>query len=147
MSSISTAFDDRVSVSSPIGRSESLSWAFINFAMNKIADRVFDDDLYESLEERKPSISTMVDAAIALSGLSPQDRKAVQIEPFSGELGLVWASGRAKRVKAIFGPERGAYSVYHEHMLNGRVVDHHLEPQLDVEDPSYLRQRLAWLHT
>ncbi len=136
-------FNSRISASSPIGSSENLSYALMHRSLNKIADEVFNDDLYESTEERRPNTSVILEAALVLSQL-PSEIDRAEIEPYSGELSLVWRSGRTKRVKAMFGPGKKSFSVYHEQLVNGRVVEHHLRPQAN---DAYLRDRLAWLHT
>jgi hypothetical protein len=137
-------YREATSVASPIKSAEEVRFAVMHRFFNKMVDAVYDQDLYESDEEPKPRPMTIIAAADALSTLSPEDVNTVEIEPYSGELGLVWKSGRTKRVKAMFGPGRDAYSVYYEHMLNGHVVEHHLQSD---PDHGYLRQRLAWLHT
>lgn len=144
MNALSVPFDTHMTASSPMDSTENLCFALLRLSINKIADGVFNDDLYESAEERRPSGSVVVAAAATLSQLPSLERERAEIEPYSGELSLVWRSGRTKRVKAMFGPEKKSFSVYHEHLVNGRVVEHHLRPQAnDV----YLRDRLAWLHT
>ncbi len=143
MSALSTIFDARISASSPIGSTENLSFVLMHRSLNKIADEVFNDDMYESTEERRPSTSAILEAALVLSQL-PSEIDRVEIEPYSGELSLIWKSGRAKRVKAMFGPEKKSFSVYHEQLMSGRVVEHHLRPQAN---DTYLRDRLAWLRT
>lgn len=113
-------------------------------AVNRIVDALRDLDLYESEDELKPSPQAIVAAAGALIALSPQDAESVEIEPYSGELSLIWRAGGNKRVKAMFGQERNSYSVYYERMAGGRVVECHLRPNADN---SYLVDRLTWLHT
>jgi hypothetical protein len=133
------------SAASPItADDEPLQFAVMHRLLNKVIDAAYDEELYESEQELKPRPAAIVAAVQALATLSDQDADTVEVEPFSGELGLVWKSGRSKRVKAMFGPEREFYSVYHERMLNGRVIERHLEPH---PDHGYLRQRLDWLRT
>jgi hypothetical protein len=111
--------------------------------VNRLVDVLSNPDLYESDNEPRPSGAAILAAADALVQLEARDKDNVEIEPYSGELSLVWRAGREKRVKTMFGQEKGSYSVYYERMLNGRVVEHHLEPNASHE---YLRGRLAWLH-
>jgi hypothetical protein len=144
MNALSAVFDSKITASSPIGSTEDISFALLHRSLNKITDKVFEDDLYESAEEQRPQASALVSAALALSFLSLQDMDTVEIEPYSGELGLVWKSGRTKRVKAMFRAKDEYFSVYHEQMIGGRVSEHHLQPNADND---YLRNRLAWLRT
>jgi hypothetical protein len=147
MNAVEVFSREGVSTASPIKTADDVRWAVMRGMINKLTDAVYDADLYESDDEAKPRLGAIIDAAFTLASLPSRDAAAAEIEPYSGELGLVWKSGRAKRVKAMFGQERNSYSVYFEQMLNGHVVDHHLEPHLDIDDNSYLRQQLAWLHT
>jgi hypothetical protein len=110
--------------------------------LKKLLDALSDADLYESDAELKPSPSAILAAAEALAHLQPQEADRVEIEPYSGELSLIWRTGRNKRVKAMFGQEKNSYSIYYEEMLNGRVVDGRLEPNADH---TLLKDRLAWL--
>jgi hypothetical protein len=110
-------------------------------ALNKLLDAISDVDLYES-NEVKISPSAVIAAAEALEQLTSQEVDKVEIEPYSGELSLIWRAGRDKRVKAMFGPEKNSYSLYYERMLNGRVVEQRLEPNANH---AYLKDRLAWL--
>ena len=145
MSAIAEVFYRQgISAASPIKDAQQVRFAVMHRFFNKMVDAAYDSDLYESKDEPRPRAMTIIAAADVLSTLSAQDVNSVEIEPYSGEVGLVWKSGRTKRVKAMFGPERDSYSVYYEQMLNGRVTEHHLEPN---PDELYLRQRLAWLHT
>jgi hypothetical protein len=110
--------------------------------LNKIATEVSDADLYELRDEEKPSAKAILNAANTLGVLSLEESKAAEIEPFFGELGLIWHSGgRNKRVKAMFALD-GSLSVYHEQIVDKRVTDYHLQPGATVE---YLQERLAWL--
>jgi len=111
--------------------------------VNRLVDALSNPDLYESKDELRPSGAAILAAADVLIHVEPQDKDSVEIEPYSGELSLIWRSGREKRVKAMFGQEKGSYSVYHERVINSRVVEHHLEPNANHE---YLTGRLAWLH-
>jgi hypothetical protein len=110
-------------------------------ALNKLMDAVSDVDLYES-NEPKISPSAIIAAAEALEQLTPQEVDKVEVEPYSGELSLIWRAGRDRRVKAMFGPEKNSYSVYYERMFNGRVVEHRLNANADH---AFLKDRLAWL--
>jgi hypothetical protein len=110
--------------------------------LKKLLDALSDGDLYESDEELKPSPSAILAAAEALGHLRAQDADRVEIEPYSGELSLIWRAGRNKRVKAMFGQEKNSYSIYYEEMSNGRVVDGRLEPNANH---TLLKERLAWL--
>jgi len=136
-----------ISATSVINTAEQIRFAGIYRLVNKVADAAFDSDLYESVGEERPSPSAIVAAVEALASVSFQEANNVQIEPYPGEVGLVWKSGRNKRVKAMFGPEPHSYSVYYEQMVNGHVVDHHLEPHIEPSNHDYLKQRLAWLRT
>jgi len=110
--------------------------------VNMLMDVLSDVNLYESKDEPKPSGWAILAAADALVHVDVQDQKNVEVEPYSGELSLIWRAGRDKRVKAMFGQEKGSYSVYHERMVDGKVVEHHLEPNAGR---AYLQRRLAWL--
>lgn len=112
-----------------------------NPLLEKLLAALSNPDLYES-DEPKPSPSAILAAAEALGQLEPQDVERVEIEPYSGELSLVWRAGRTKRVKVMFGQEKNSYSIYYEEMLNGRVVDGRLEPNANH---TFLKDRLAWL--
>jgi hypothetical protein len=110
--------------------------------LNKLLDAISDTDLYESADEQRPSRTAIIAAAEALAQLQAQDVDRVEIEPYSGELSLIWRAGRDKRVKAMFGQEKNSYSIYYEQMSNGRVVEARLEPNADH---TLLKDRLAWL--
>ncbi|HZV89699.1 MAG TPA: hypothetical protein VFF95_19275 [Candidatus Binatus sp.] len=118
---------------------------FWNFRLlNKVTDALCDVDLYESKEELKPTGSAVITAANALINLPPQDVDSVEIEPYQGELSLIWRAATNKRVKAMFGQAKNSYSVYYEQMADGHVIQSHLEPNADH---NYLRERLTWLHS
>jgi hypothetical protein len=110
--------------------------------VNMLMDVLSNADLYESKDELRPSGVAILAAADALTHVEAQDKDSVEIEPYSGELSLIWRTGRERRVKAMFGQEKGSYSVYYERMVNGKVTEHHLEPNADH---AYLKERLAWL--
>jgi hypothetical protein len=110
--------------------------------VNRLMDVLSNPDLYESNAEPRPSGAAILAAADVLIQVEPQDKDSVEIEPYSGELSLIWRAGKEKRVKAMFGQEKGSYSIYYEQMVEGRVTEHHLEPNANH---IYLRERLAWL--
>lgn len=113
-------------------------------AFNMIAEAVSDSELYESPDEQKPSGKAMLLAASTLGALGQEEVRRVEIEPFYGELSLIWRSAdRRKRVKVMFAEDRG-FSVYHELLANKHVAEHHLEP---VASPEYLKTRLIWLRS
>lgn len=102
-----------------------------------------DRSIYEDDTEPKPSRDALVTAAFILSGLSDHFRNNCEIEPFWGQLSLIWRSGLEKRVKATFGGD-GTLSIYHERMAGGRVVDSGMEVTHGPAG-SVLAERLAWL--
>jgi hypothetical protein len=110
--------------------------------INRVIDAVSDVDLYESAEERKPGTTTIIAAAALLADLSALDARSVEIEPYSGELSLIWRIGHS-RVKATFGMNAESFSAYHERIAGGHVIENHLEPNASK---TYLNDRLAWLH-
>jgi hypothetical protein len=142
MSALSTQFIERTSATTTTRNAgEGL---FLNFRLvNKVMDALCDVDLYESPEELKPTGSAIIAAANTLKNMSPESIENVEIEPYSGELSLIWKSGRDKRVKAMFGQEPKSYSVYYEKMANGRVVERCLNTNAT---DNYLRDRLVWLN-
>jgi hypothetical protein len=118
---------------------------FWNFRLlNKVTDALCDVDLYESKDEPKPSGNAIITAANALMNLLPEDVDNVEIEPYQGELSLIWKTTTNKRVKAMFGPAKNSYSVYFEQIVDGHAIQSHLEPSADH---NYLRERLTWLHS
>lgn len=118
---------------------EAPAFYFANVLMNQVADR----ELYEEESEPRPSAAAIATASLALAQLDEKFREAYEIEPFWGQLSLVWRSDQGKRVKATFGGN-GAFSVYHEQLRQGRVIDSQLET-LSSDPISYLKERLAWL--
>jgi hypothetical protein len=113
----------------------------LNFA-DRILRVLGDRDFREDESEPIPNSSAVADAAMILARLDEQRRNDFEIEPFWGQLSLIWRSGAGKRVKATIGGD-GSFSVYHERMADGRVVESELvNPQNRV---GYLNERLAWL--
>jgi hypothetical protein len=110
--------------------------------LNKLADAVFNADLYESAEEPKPSPDTVLAAVTVLGDLTSQKADEAEIEPYFGEINLIWKTGKSKRVKATFRPNAKSYSVYYEEMQDRRAVQHNLRPNADI---NYLQDRLSWL--
>ena len=91
----------------------------VNFALNlpavnRIVTALTDGDLYEPPEE-KPTGKAILCAAKILGALGKEESASAEIEPFAGELSLIWRANGTKRVKAMFGPD-GSYSVYHEQL-------------------------------
>ncbi len=141
MSALASVFQDKTSAT-PYVKDGDFIWNFR--LLNDVIDAVCDVGLYESKDEQKPGAWAIVAAASALNYVARQDRDSVEIEPYSGELSLIWRAGREKRVKAMFGHEKNSYSVYYERLVGGLVVERHLERNADH---AYLTGRLAWLHT
>jgi hypothetical protein len=112
-------------------------------SLNRVVDAVSTPEAYED-GEQIPSASVILAAASALGNVAEKEITNVEVEPYFGEVGLIWKNGRNKRVKAIFGPDKQEYSVYHEKMVDGRVVEHIIRPNSNGE---YLQDRLAWLKT
>ena len=110
---------------------------------NRIMQTVGDRSLYEDDTEPQPNTNALVAATIALSKMDELFRDSCEIEPYWGQLSLVWRSGREKRVKATFGAE-GTLSIYHERMAEGKVVDSGMEIVQD-DVARHLANRLAWL--
>lgn len=144
MSALASVFSCKSSATSPFKDRQEVSFALRFGLLNKIADAISKADLYESVEEPRPTTFAVIAAANALRHVSAQDVERVEIEPYSGELSLVWRAGRNRRVKAMFGQERDSCSIYHEQLEGGRVIQHHLEPNASHE---YLRNRLTWLRS
>src|SRR5271168_2203631 len=107
--------------------------------LNRFLEAVHRDELYESDAEERPSEFALVTAANALSFISLRELDGIEIEPYSGELSIIWREGRDNRVKAMFGRAKDSFTVYHEQMAHGRVVERHLETS---PDSNYLRNRL-----
>src|SRR5713101_5790548 len=124
MSALAEAFSYRTSATTNIKSNDEIYFISSFRLLNKVIDAICDVDLYESREELKPSACAIITAADALNHVSVQDVDSVEIEPYSGELSLIWKAGRNKRIKAMFGPEKNSYSVYFERMVDGRVVEH-----------------------
>jgi hypothetical protein len=143
MSAPAPAFYHQMSATDSVKRADSPDFGWHVRTVNMLMDALSNLDLYESNDELRPSGAAILAAADVLVHVEPEDRDIVEIEPYSGELSLIWRAGREKRVKAMFGQEKGPYSVYYERMVDGRVTEHHLEPNADH---TYLKERLAWLH-
>jgi hypothetical protein len=110
-------------------------------SLNRVVDAVSTLEAYED-GEHAPTASVILAAASALGHVAEKEVSHVEIEPYFGEVGLIWKNGRNKRVKAIFGPAVQACSVYHEKMVNGRVVEHEIRQNSNSQ---YLQERLSWL--
>jgi hypothetical protein len=109
--------------------------------MTAVGDRT----LYEDVLEPRPSIGAVVSAAVTVSRLNERFQEALEIEPYWGELSLIWRSGREKRVKATFDDD-GRFSIYYEQMIGGHVTDSGmLTPQNNYSEN--LTNRLAWLRS
>ena len=118
---------------------EALIYDLVNRIMASVADRT----LYEDVSEPRPSSEAVASAAVTLYKLSADYRDELEIEPFWGQLSLIWRSGHEKRVKATFGGD-GRLSIYYERMADGHVVDSGmLTPQNNFTNN--LGNRLAWL--
>jgi hypothetical protein len=109
--------------------------------LNHLLDALSDAALYEQ-GEPKPSPETIALAANVLSRVEDRYRNNTEIEPYWGQLSLIWRTGREKRVKATFGGD--SVTVYHEEMIDGRVIDSGMET-LRGSDTRELSARLAWL--
>jgi hypothetical protein len=110
--------------------------------LNKLTDAVFNADYYESADERRPNADTVLAAVGLLGDLNNQRADDAEIEPYFGEINLIWRAGRNKRVKATFKPNAKSYSVYSEEMRDRRAVEHNLRQNADI---NYLSDRLNWL--
>ncbi len=131
---------DKTSATTTMTNEVEVNFALNLPAVNRIVTALTDGDLYEPPEE-KPTGKAILCAAKILGALGKEESASAEIEPFAGELSLIWRANGTKRVKAMFGPD-GSYSVYHEQLTARRVTEHHLQSGANVE---YLRDRLAWL--
>jgi hypothetical protein len=105
---------------------------------NTVFDACYDTDLYESIDEPRPSFELIENTA---KNLRCTPIAKADIAPYFGEINVTWkADGR--RVKAIFGPAPTSFCVYREQMNNGRVTYKHLEPKAEPRD---LHTSIEWL--
>jgi len=113
--------------------------------LNRLMEAVGDRSLYEDIHEPRPGAGAVVTAAVTLSRLNDRFRDTLEIEPFWGQLSLVWRSGRERRVKATFGGD-GRLSIYYEQMIDGRVIDSGMDTPQD-NFTGHLANRLIWLRS
>ncbi|HLJ90507.1 MAG TPA: hypothetical protein VKZ53_27105 [Candidatus Angelobacter sp.] len=105
--------------------------------LEKILAAVVDDDLYDTPEEQRPSITTITRTAAFLNNALPVEYlQHLEIDPSSGKINITWRDRQlGRRVKVTFLDY--SISLYHEQKNNDCKAEYDLLRLVRAEDVNY----------